>query len=162
MEYLERDLSSRAEGSEQLCFAELGRLAPAAAIRRTPEILAWPEPYWRETLHGFLSRLGAREILSKAYTEAWTECLAEIHFDSGKLGLLTGGRAPLGDLLLEVGILYDRHSGPYGTLSALGDPAAYIELEAGPVEKVWDDALTVFINQALTLGTTAAAAVAWS
>jgi hypothetical protein len=158
--FLHRDLSSRAEGSELLCFVELGRLAPDDAIRRIPGILDAPEPYWREALHGFLSLRRARETLAGGHAEAWTECLADIHFDRGKLDLLTGDRAPLQEVLLEAGIFYDRHSGPFGTLSAVRDPKTHIEIDPGPVEKVWDDELTIFINQALSFGTTAAAALA--
>ena len=160
VEFLDRDLSSRVEGSEQLCFVELGRLVPDEAIRRIPEILNWPEPYWRETLHGFLSLLGARGILSPAYTTAWTDCLAMIHFNQSKLKLLIGDPAPLREVLLAVGIFYDLRSGPFGTLSAVSDPGTHIEIDRAPVEKSWDDELTIFTNQSLALGTTAAAALA--
>ena len=152
VEFLKRDFSSRAKGSEQLCFAELGRLVPDSAIRRIHEILDWPEPYWRETLYGFLSQLGARVVLSRAHKPAWTDCIADIYYDTNKLDLLTGDPAPLREVLGEAGIFYDPHSGPFGTLSMVGNPAVHIKIDSAPVKKSWDNDLTLSINQMMTLG----------
>jgi hypothetical protein len=156
VKFLKRDFSSGVGGSAQLCFAELGRLVPDSAIRRIPEILSWPEPYWRETLHGFLSQLGARAVLSRAHKAAWTDCVADIYFDSGKLDLLTGDPAPLGEVLGEAGIFYDRRAGSFGTLSLIGNPAVHIKIDSAPVKKSWDEDLTTSINQLMTLGIGAA------
>jgi hypothetical protein len=109
--YLLRDFSRPDLGSQNICFAEMGRLAPEEGIRHIPDILDWPEPYWREALYSFLSSLGARAALAADLREAWTDCFGDILFNQYKTAMLIGDMAPLRGVLLEVGILFDPSSG---------------------------------------------------
>jgi hypothetical protein len=173
---LTRDFARPRLGSQQLCFAELGRLAPPEAIRRIPKILDWPEPYWREALYDFLSRLGAREALSSDHEKAWTECLGEILFYQYKSDLLMGTPAPLQEVLQEVGLCFDRRSRdiipkqerrtpavlgsrravrtseasrPAGSFFVVGEPTRRIRIKSRSVKDLWDRTLSEHINGAL-------------
>lgn len=100
---LMQDVERTDLGCAQLCFAELGRLAPGEAIERIPATFAWPELYRREVLLRFLVSLGPRQAVSPRYEAHWKRCIAEI------LGESQRDEAAFGQTLSEAGISY-RHT----------------------------------------------------
>ncbi len=146
---LRRDFPRSQLDCAQLCFAELGRLAPADAIERIPAAFAWPEPYWREVLRGFFESLHPRQATAERYRLAWERCFAEVIWNPSKFTFVDPqGPAPFVRLLQEVGIRYQLTA----TVVRLrpDEPGALpLRIDVARFRRAASDDMVMAINQAM-------------
>ncbi|MCH9648149.1 MAG: hypothetical protein K0U98_07920 [Deltaproteobacteria bacterium] len=75
---LRRDLRRVELEVGPLCFGELGRLEPASAIELIPQLLRWPQPYWRQALLTLIvESLTPQEAVHIRFQQAWEQCFRD-------------------------------------------------------------------------------------
>lgn len=161
---LRRDFRRIDLGVGPICFSELGRLQPESAIELIPQLVGWPQPYWRQALLTLIGEsLSPQDAVHERFQPAWARCFREFYqqtklwayidppgsFDDSASAteagsdwgseLVSGGSwspaGPLAQVLREGGIDLERREESL-SLFVDGEPRIHIDLEADLAENL--------------------------